>query len=102
MLKRRAKKRYLAIIHGAQETDPFKALVERCIELFGHVATQKATLKLIRSDTGHILVRCAQSQLEKVLVATALTNPPLVVLDMSASLKRLKKRLYQKPGQQTR
>ncbi|MGH9992670.1 MAG: hypothetical protein ACREBU_13810 [Nitrososphaera sp.] len=53
---------------------------------------QKAALTLIRSEYKVMIVRCGLDQLDKILVSIALTDPPMVALDMSASLRRLRRR----------
>lgn len=53
---------------------------------------QKAALTLIRSESRVMIVRCGLDQLDKILVSIALTDPPMVALDMSASLRGLRRR----------
>jgi len=93
MLKRKAKKRYVSIMHGGRDIDSVDALTRRCSDLFGTIATEKAGLRLICSDENVIVIRCRLVKLNEVLVAIALTDFPLLTLDISASLRRLKRRL---------
>lgn len=89
MLNRRAKRRYLSVMHGGQATDAANAIVKRYSELFGSIATEKAAIRLVKSESSAAIIKCRLDQLDNVLVAIALTNPPLVTLDMSGSIKRL-------------
>jgi len=56
------------------------------------VEMHRAGLALIRSDDNVMIVRCGLDQLDKLLVSIALTDPPMVALDMSASARRLRRR----------
>jgi RNase P/RNase MRP subunit POP5 len=91
MLRRRAKRRYLTIMHGAQVVDAaVNSIASRCIELFGHVVAEKASIRLVRCDGAKtIIIKCRLEQLDNVLAAIALTDPPVVTLSMSATIKRL-------------
>jgi RNase P/RNase MRP subunit POP5 len=91
MLRRRAKTRYLTIMHGGQVVNAaVNSITRRCIELFGHVVAEKASIRLVRSDGATtIIIKCRLEQLDNVLAAIALTDPPVVTLDMSATIKRL-------------
>jgi RNase P/RNase MRP subunit POP5 len=94
VLRRKPKKRYLALMHGGRDVDALDSLTKRCIELFGHVVVEKAGLRLMRSDDDIIIVRCRLSQIHHFLVGVALTDPPLVAVDMSANIGRLRKRRH--------
>ncbi|MEP0826001.1 MAG: hypothetical protein HRF40_10990 [Nitrososphaera sp.] len=94
MLNRRPKRRYLLIRHTGQSSDiVVNAISKRFAELFGSIAAQRASIRAVRSqDSTTMVIRCALTQLENVLVAIALTEPPVVTLDMSGSIKRLGRR----------
>ena len=91
MLRRRAKRRYLSILHGGQATEAVDLITKRCSELFGAVAAEQAAIRLVRS--GDItIIKCRLSRLDDVLAAIALASPPVVSLGMSGSVKRLLRR----------
>ena len=92
MLKRRAKRRYLSILHAEQANDAVNAIVKRCSELFGSVGTEKAAIRLVKSEGSTTIIKCRLDQLDNVLVAIALADPPVVTMDMSGSIKRLQRR----------
>jgi RNase P/RNase MRP subunit POP5 len=92
MLNRRAKRRYLSVMHSGQASDAVNAITKRCSELFGSIAAEKAAIRLVKSNDATI-VKCRLDQLDSVLVAIALTDPPAVTLDMSGSMKQLQQRL---------
>lgn len=92
MLKRRAKRRYLSIMHADQANDAADAIAMRCEELFGSIATEKAAIRLVKSEGNMTVIKCGVEQLENVLIAIALANPPVVTLDMSGSMRQLKRR----------
>lgn len=92
MLKRRAKRRYLSVMHAGQAGDAVSAITKRCSELFGSIAAEKAAIRLVKSNDATI-IKCRLDQLDNVLVAIALTDPPAATLDMSGSMKQLQRRL---------
>lgn len=92
MLKRRAKRRYLSILHEGQANDAVNDISKRCSELFGSIATEKAAIRLVKSEDGMTKIKCRLDQVDNVLVAIALVNPPVVTMDMSGSMKRLQRR----------
>jgi len=69
------------------------AIVKRCSDLFGSIATEKAAIRLVRSDSNVAIIKCRQEQLDNVLAAIALLDPPVVTRDMSGSIKQLRRRL---------
>jgi RNase P/RNase MRP subunit POP5 len=93
LLNRRDKRRYLAIISNSQPEIVVSALTKRNSELFGHVATQKASIKLIRTVGAVTIIRCSLSRIDDILASIALTDPAMVTLDVSGSIKRLAKRV---------
>ncbi len=93
MLNRRPKRRYLLIRHACPSSDIIvSAISKRFAELFGSIAAERASIRFMRSQDHTTIIRCRLNQLENVLVAIALTNPPVVTLDMSGSIKRLGRR----------
>ena len=92
MLRRRAKRRYLSVIHTGQASDAVNTITRRHLELFGSIAAEKAAIKLVKSNDAAI-IKCRLDQLDSVLVATALADPPMMTLDMSGSVKQLQRRL---------
>ncbi len=92
MLKRRAKRRYRSIVHSGQAGDAVNAIAVRCSELFGSVATEKAAIRLVKTEDNITVMKCRLDQLDGVLVAIALTDPPVATLDMSGSMRQLKRR----------
>jgi len=91
-LNRKGRKRYVLVLPTEQGSKAFESLTRRSRELFGHVEMHRAGLALIRSDDNVMIVRCGLDQLDKLLVSIALTDPPMVALDMSASARRLRRR----------
>jgi RNase P/RNase MRP subunit POP5 len=92
MLKRRSKRRYLSIMHSGEANDSVNAIIKRFSELFGSIATEKAGIRLVQSSTNEAIIKCRLEQLNNVLVAIALTDPPAVTVDMSGSIKQLQRR----------
>ncbi len=93
MLSRRPKRRYLSILHIGNATDAVDTIVKRCSDLFGSVATENAALRLVKSENGITIIKCKVEELDRVLASIALSDPPVVTLDMSGSIKRLERRL---------
>lgn len=79
-------------MHTGSASDSANAIIKRCSELFGTIAAEKTAIRLVKSD-GQTIIKCSLDQLDNVLVAIALTNPPMVTLDMSGSIKQLQHRL---------
>ncbi len=48
----------------------------------------------MRSYGEIMIVRCGLAQVHGVLVSIALVDPPMVTMDMSGSIHRLKKRIH--------
>ncbi len=68
-------------------------IVKRCSDLFGSIATENAAIRLVKSENGVTIVKCKLEELDKVLASIALSDPPVLSLDMSGSIKRLGRRL---------
>ena len=86
----------MAILHGEEDEEIriVNLIKKRNSELFGHIATEKSSIRLIRSEgINIIIIRCKLESLKNILSTIALTNPPLTTLAISGTLKRLRKRL---------
>lgn len=92
-LKRREKRRYISVMHQGLPADAFAIIERRHAELFGSIASTRASLRLTKSGNGVMIVRSSLADTTGVLVAIALSDPPMATVDMSSSMKRLKKRL---------
>ena len=92
MLKRRAKRRYLSIMHSGQAGDAVNAITVRFSELFGSIATEKAAIRLVKTEENITVMKCRLDQLDNFLVSIALADPPMATLDMSGSMRQLKRR----------
>jgi RNase P/RNase MRP subunit POP5 len=96
MLRRKPKRRYLLIWHaGIKDIESAEILRRRCADLFGRVTLEKASLRQMRSIGDRIVLSVNLSQLHPVLVSISLCHPPMVVLDMSGSLRQLEQRIRQ-------
>ena len=91
MLRRRAKRRYLSLMHSGQAVDVVNSIVERHADLFGSVATERAGIRLMRSNDIMTIIKCRLEQLDSVLATIALTDPPVLTLGTSGSIKQLTK-----------
>jgi RNase P/RNase MRP subunit POP5 len=95
MLKRRSKRRYLCIMHADESSNSVNAITKRFTELFGTIAAQKAAIGLVQQGINESIIKCRLEQLENVLVAITLTDPPVVTIAMSGSLRQLRRRRQQ-------
>jgi RNase P/RNase MRP subunit POP5 len=93
VLNRRAKRRYLSVLHAGTANGAVAAITKRCSDLFGSIATEKAAIRLVKSENSITIIKCRLDQLDNVLAAIALSDLPVVTLDMSGSMKRLRRRL---------
>jgi RNase P/RNase MRP subunit POP5 len=89
MLNRRSKRRYVCILHVCEANDSVNAIKKRYSELFGSIGTEKAAIKLVRSNANRAIIKCRLEELDNVLVAITFTCPSPLVLDVSGSIKRL-------------
>lgn len=92
MLKRRTKRRYLLIVQDDKPSDPITAIRKRFSELYGTIAAEDAVLRLVEKRENEFIIRCAKEQLDNVLVAIALIDPPAITIDMSGTIKQLRRR----------
>jgi RNase P/RNase MRP subunit POP5 len=96
MLKRRDKRRYLVLLHNGQYDgiDIVNLIKNRNSELFGHITTEKSPIWLVQSKEMNIIIICCKLEgLDNILSTIALTDPPIVTLDISGTLNRLRRRL---------
>jgi RNase P/RNase MRP subunit POP5 len=101
MLKRRSKRRYLAILHGIdlhnngiEEFSVLNSITKRNSELFGHIATESSCVRLIRSQQKNlIIISCWLEYVDNILSTIALIDPPLITIVISGTLKRLQRHL---------
>lgn len=92
MLKRRSKRRYVSIMHAGGSSTSVNAITRRFSELFGTIAAEKAAIRLVQQGTNESIIRCRLEQLENVLVAITLIDPPVVTIAMSGSIRQLRRR----------
>lgn len=101
MLKRRSKRRYLAILHGTDLDDISRdefgilnSITNRNSELFGYITTELSSVRLIRSHQKNmIIISCWLQYVDNILATIALIDPPLVTIVISGTLKRLRRHL---------
>ena len=92
MLKRRPKRRYLSIKHAGESGYSVNAIIKRFTELFGSIAAEKADIRLVQQAENESIIRFRLEQIENVLVAITLMDPPIVTIGMSGSIKQLRRR----------
>jgi RNase P/RNase MRP subunit POP5 len=95
MLKRQYKRRYLCIMHAGDSTNSVNAITKRFSELFGTIAAEKAAIRLMQQGTNESIIKCRLEQLQNVLVAVSLIDPPAVTIAMSGSIRQLRRRRRQ-------
>lgn len=95
MLKRRSKRRYLSIMHAGQSSNSVNAITRRFSELFGTIAAEKAAIRLVQQGANESIIKCRLEQIENVLVAITLIDPPVVTIAMSGSIRQLRRRRRQ-------
>ena len=94
MLKGREKRRYLAVLHGGQQDgiEIVDLIKERNSELFGYISTERSSIWFIQSQgVNLVIISCKLKGLDNILSTIALTDPPLVTLHISGTLKRLRR-----------
>ena len=92
MLKRRSKRRYVSIMHAGGSSNSVNAITRRFSELFGTIAAEKAAIRLVQQGANESIIKCRLEQLENVLVAITLIDPPVVIIAMSGSIRQLRRR----------
>jgi RNase P/RNase MRP subunit POP5 len=95
MLKRRSKRRYLSIMHAGESIKSVNAITRRFSELFGTIAVEKAAIRLVQQGANESIIKCRLDELENVLVAITLVEPPVVTIAMSGSIRQLRRRRRQ-------
>ncbi|MGH9950678.1 MAG: Rpp14/Pop5 family protein [Nitrososphaeraceae archaeon] len=94
-LKRRYKRRYMVVLFHSSPEELLSTARERMLDMFGHVITQKALLKIIDKIGPDLhVIRCRSEYLGEVLCSLTLigTEHPAVVLDVSGTLRSLRTR----------
>jgi len=92
MLKRRSKRRYLSIMHTGESSDSVNAIIKRFSELFGSIAAERAAIRLVQQSGNESIIRCRLEQLDNLLVAITLIDPPVVTVAMSGTIRQLRSR----------
>jgi RNase P/RNase MRP subunit POP5 len=95
MLKRRPKQRYLCIMHAGKPSNSINEITKRFSELFGTIAVERAAIRLVRQGINESIIKCRLEQLQNVLVAITMSDPPVVTLAMSGSIRQLQRRRQQ-------
>jgi RNase P/RNase MRP subunit POP5 len=98
MLSKREKRRYLALWNSNRFYDQNKILDtmrKRGSELFGQIATEKASIRVIGFEEGQdiIIMSCKLETLENILSTIVFMEPPIVALGISGTLKALRRRI---------
>lgn len=102
MLRRRYKRRYLAIIYKTLEypfhqREIFNFIINRNSELFGHIFNEISYIRLIKQNHDNLMIiSCKAEMIDQVLTSITLATPPLVVIDISGSIKKLIRRVSNK------
>lgn len=95
MLKRRDKRRYLAVWDGDHSRDHRKIvelISKRNSELFGQIATEKANIRFIGYDEKQIIIlSCKLEALGTLLSTIVLMESPMLLLRISGTLKALRR-----------
>lgn len=97
MLNRRYKRRYIGIYCGTLSNPShksiFQSILNRNSELFGCVSSRLSYIKLARKVYSHvIIISCRTESLDEMLVSLSFHHPALIVVDVSGSIHKLKKR----------
>ena len=96
MLKHREKRRYVAILysdtHLYKPVQLHEIILRRFKELFGVLHCEFAMLRLYDSKFGNTLfIGCKLKYLDNFLFSLSMTQPPVIVLSLSGTLKKLRK-----------
>lgn len=86
-------------MHGGQQDgiEIVDLIKERNSELFGYISTERSSIRFIQSQgVNLVIISCKLKGLDNILSTIALTDPPLVTLHMSGTLKRLGKSILSK------
>ena len=82
-------------MHAGESSNSVNAITDRLSELFGTIAAERAAIRLVEHDSNESIIKCRLEQLEKVLVAISLIDPPIVTVAMSGSIRQLRRRSQQ-------
>ena len=96
MLKHREKRRYVAILysdtHLYKPVQLHEIILRRFKELFGVLHCEFAMLRLYDSKFGNTLfIGCKLKYLDNFLFSLSMTQPPVTVISLSGTLKKLRK-----------
>jgi RNase P/RNase MRP subunit POP5 len=86
-------------LHSGQQDgiEILDLIKERNSELFGYISTERSFVQFIQSQgVNLVIISCALKGLNNILSTIALTDPPIVTLHMSGTLKRLGKSILSK------
>jgi RNase P/RNase MRP subunit POP5 len=78
-------------MHASDSTNSVSAITKRFSELFGTIAAEKAAIRLMQQGTNESIIKCRLEQLQNVLVAVSLIDPPAVTIAMSGSIRQLRR-----------
>lgn len=96
MLRHREKRRYVAILysetHLYNPVQLHEIIVRRFNELFGVLQCELAMLRPYDSKFGNtLLIGCKLKYLDDLIFSLSMTQPPVVVISLSGTLKKLRK-----------
>lgn len=98
MLNRRYKRRYIGIyceplVLNRDHRSIFQSILNRNSELFGYIFNQISYIKLAKKEHSHLMViSCSTESLDQVLISLTFLQPPVIVVDVSGSIRKLKAR----------
>lgn len=100
MLKKYDKRRYVVLIPQDLTIDQeilFKTIRNLASELFGIIAIEQAFLKIIKikSNKNILVIKCNLEKLDMILLAIALIYPPVAILGIHGTIKKLERGLYE-------
>jgi RNase P/RNase MRP subunit POP5 len=87
-------------MHAGKPSNSINAITKRFSELFGTIAVERAAIRLVRQGINESIIKCRLEQLQNVLVAITMSDPPVVTLAMSGSIRQLQRRRQQCSNQQ--
>ncbi|HEY6757572.1 MAG TPA: Rpp14/Pop5 family protein [Nitrososphaera sp.] len=79
-------------MHTGESSDSVNAIIKRFSELFGSIAAEKAAIRLVQQSGNESIIRCRLEQLDNLLVAITLIDPPVVTVGMSGTIRQLRSR----------
>jgi RNase P/RNase MRP subunit POP5 len=93
----------LAILYGIELQDTnreefsiLNAITKRNSELFGHIATELSSVRLIRAQQKNmIIISCWLEYVDNILSTIALIDRPLITIVISGTLKSLQRHLQE-------